>query len=223
MYIKMPLHCNELSSDLLVALNKEIINLRPDHPFRKEGTITVSTQNGYVIFQSEVGFYFRKMRIDVESEIRAEMCEPREYLCSVFEVDEGNDSVIEQLRERFQESHGIKMSRMIEDCVIRMYGKQLMLVKFPGCVLRHMLMPTGGFLRTGFSGMRKNLKQIQTLVQLGQIPDGDDSETIQSFIATEYKEQHYRTAESIHYNILREVVNKPNLGITLKPFALWDS
>jgi hypothetical protein len=219
----MPLLCNELSNDILVELNKRITLLPAEHPLRKEGNTSVVRHGDYAIFQSEVGLYFRRIQNDIESEIRKEMEEPRQYLCSVFEVDEGDPSVVEKLRIRFQESHGQKLARQIEDCLFTLNQKQLMLVKFPSSVLRHMLEPTGGFLRTGFSGLRGNLRQIPTLVQFCQVPSGDDSDLVKSAIVTEYKEQYYDSAKKVHYNILREVVNRPNLGITLKPFAVWDS
>ncbi len=219
----MPLLCDALSSDTLLELNKRIARLPAEHPLQKEGNTTIIQNGDYAIFQSEAGLYFRRIQSDLETEIRKEIDGQREYLCSVFEVDEGDPSVVEKLRIRFQESHGQKLARQIEDCVIMLHGKQLMLVKFPSSVLRHMLEPTGGFLRTGFSGLRGNLRQIPTLVQFCQIPSGDDSDFVKSVIATEYKEEHYHAAKSVHYNILREVVTRPNLGITLKPFAVWDS
>lgn len=219
----MPILCDELSNETLVNLNARIAKLSSEHPLRKEGNTVVVKDGDYVIFQSEAGFYFRRIVLDVESEIVKEIEGQREYLCSVFEVDAEDPSVVEKLRARFQESHGYKLARQIEDCLITIGGKQLMLVKFPSCVLRDMLEPTGGFLRTGFSGLRKNLREIPTLVQFCQVPSGEDSDFVKSAIVTEYKEEHYKSAKAVHYNILREVVNKPHLGITLHPFALWDS
>jgi hypothetical protein len=219
----MPILCDELSNETLLVLNKRIAKLPSEHPLRKEGNTIVTKYGDYVIFQSEAGLYFRRIVTNIEAEIRKEIDGQREYLCSVFEVDAGDPSVVEKLRVRFQESHGLKLARQIEDCVIQLGGKQLMLVKFPSSVLRHMLEPTGGFLRTGFSGLRGNLRQIPTLVQFCQVPSGDDGDFVKSAIVTEYKEEHYHSAKAVHYNILREVVTKPNLGITLYPFAVWDS
>lgn len=222
----MPLICKDLPSETVNALNAKIRKLSSDHPLHKDSAnsdLVVFQDGACAIFRTATGFYFRRIRHNLESEILAEMREKSEYLCSAFEVDSDDASVIQKLRDRFQENHGHKMVRMMDDHVLTVDGKQLLLVKFPSCVLRHLLMPSGGILKTGFSGIKSNLAQIPTLVRFGQIPDGDDSIQVNSIIVTQYKEHQYQAAQRIHYDILREVITRPNLGITLNSIAVWDS
>jgi hypothetical protein len=208
--------CEELPPETVAALNAKLQTLPADHPLRKESCV-VSKDGNCAIFRSS-GFYFRRIRHNLESEIVADMREGREYLCSVFEVDQDDPSVVQQLRDRFQEQHG-HMAAMIDDHVLTVDGKQLMLVKFPSCVVRDMLEPSGGLLKTGYRGSKASLMQIPTLVRFGQIPEDGNY----SMFVTEYKEHQYYAAKRIHYDILREVISRPNLGITLNPIALWDS
>ena len=223
----MPLLCDDLASVTVSALNALIKTLNPSNPLHKDWMnvdTTVFEEAGCAIFKSATGIYFRRIQSDIASEILADIREGREYLCSAFEVDKNDPTVIQKLRDRFQENHGQKMARMIDDCVISHGGKQLMLVKFPSCVVRHMLMSSGGLLKTGFSGKKENLAQIPTLVRFGQIPEsGENDDQIKSMIVTQYKENQYHAARSVHSDILREVLARPNLGITLSPFAVWDS
>lgn len=222
----MPLICDELSSETVTALYAKIQKLPEGHLLRKDavdGNLVVYKDGECAIFHSSAGFYFRRIRHDLESEIMADIRENRDYLCSAFEVDRDDPSVVQKLRERFQESHGHKMARMIDDHVMMHSEKQIMLVKFPSCVLRHMLTTSGGVLKTGFSGLRSNLAQIPTLVRFGQIPDDEEHAFVKSMIVTQYKDHQYLAAQRVHYDILREVIARPNIGITLNPVSLWDS
>ena len=223
---KMPLRCQELPVEIVAALSAKIKKLPLTHPLHKEsldGDLTIFTHNGYAIFHSAAGFYFRHIHDNLESEINAEISGSRGYLCSAFEIDTADQTVVHQLRDRFQENHGYKMARMIEHHIIPWNGKQLMLVKFPSCVIRHMLASSGGFLKTGFTGKRENLAKIPILVKLGQVPSGEGSDIVNSVIITEYKMEQYMAAMRIHNDILKEVMAHPHLGITLGPIAQWDS
>jgi hypothetical protein len=161
---------------------------------------------------------------DLETEILRHIRGSRNYHCTAFEVDADDPSVVEKLLDRFQEQHGVKLRNQMDWCVIHFQGKQLMLCKLPSCMLRHMLAPTGGLMKTLYKGPVESLQSIPTLVKLGVlsndfIVDG----RISSAIVTEYKEYHYEAVQRLHWDIVREVVARPHSGITLGPIAVWDA
>jgi hypothetical protein len=224
----MPLICDELSLTTVGALNRRIAKLPASHPLHKEcldGTVTTFKQNDVLVFHSAGGFYFEHMVTpDLETELMRHIRTPRDYHCTVFEVDSDDPSVVEKLLDRFQEQHGAKMRKMIDWCVIVFQGKQLMLCKLPACILRHMLAPTGGLMKTTYKGPIDSLKQIPTLVKLGILSnefvvDG----SVRSMLATEYKDYHYNTVTRLHWDVVREVIARPHLGITLGPVGVWDA
>lgn len=225
----MPLVCEDLSSSTLSALNRRIQRLSADHPLHKEcmdGNVRVFVQDNNLIFHSASGFFFEHMppNADLETEIAIAIKTPREYHCSAFEVDADNPAVVQMLRDRFVEQHGKKLASQIDDCVISFHGKRLMLVKFPSSVLRHMMAPTGGVLKTGFRGTIESLAQIPTLVRLGAVdPAYLEDGILNHMVATEYKEGYYPLVQRIHWDIVREVIARPHSGIALFPIACWDA
>lgn len=214
--------CPELAPETVLALNKKLTRLPELHPFKKDlekGDIQVWSEDGAAVFFSPIGFYYSRIVTDLESAIASELKSgQRDYLCSAFSID-GGDELVKQLRDRFQENHGVKMAHMIDHIVINFRGQRLMLVKLPSCVLRHMLAPSGGVLRTTFSGPAEHLKSIQVLEKMATIPE----DGMIGVLATEYKEHQYWLARGIHDALLREVVAKPGLGITLHKVCVWDS
>jgi hypothetical protein len=178
-----------------------------------------------LILHSAGGFYFEHMATpDLESELMKHIRSTRDYHCSAFEVDADDPSVVEKLLDRFQEQHGTKMRNMIDWCIITHEKKQLMLCKLPSCILRHMLAPTGGLLKTVYSGPITSLQTIPTLVKLGILSndfvvDGQ----VRSVLATEYKDYHYYAVQRLHWDVVREVIARPHSGITLGPVAVWDA
>jgi hypothetical protein len=218
----MSLVCEELATETVHALNKKLTRLPDNHPFKKDlekGNIQIWKDGDAAVFFSQLGFYFVRIATDLESAVAAELkTVQRDYLCSAFSID-GGDELVRQLLDRFQENHGAKMAKMIDHIVLTFRGQRLMLVKFPSCVVRHMLAPSGGVLRSEFSGPVESLKSIQVLEKMATLPE----EGKIGVFATEYKEHQYMLARSIHNALLREVVAKPGLGITLHRIAVWDS
>ncbi len=218
----MSLVCEELSPETVHALNKKLARLPDNHPFKKDlekGNIQIWKNGDAAVFFSALGFYFVRIITDLESAVAAELkTVQRDYLCSAFSID-GGDELVRQLLDRFQENHGVKMARMIDHIVLTFRGQRLMLVKFPSCVVRHMLAPSGGVLRSEFSGPVESLKSIQVLEKMATIPE----EGKIGVLGTEYKEHQYMLALGIHNALLREVIAKPGLGITLHRITVWDS
>jgi hypothetical protein len=218
----MPLHCQILSRDTVSKINQEILKLPITNPLHKEsmdGDITVVEKNGCAIYHSAAGFYFNRIIHNLEDAIIQDIRNPREYLCSAFEIQTGDNSVRDKLLKRFQEKYGKKYFNMIDYQCLNYNDKNLMLVKFPSCIVRQMLSPTGGNMRTVISGPRGSLEQIPTLVRLGNI---GDQERPTSVFVTQYGPNMLKEVNQIHYDILREVLTKPNMGITVMPFMVWD-
>jgi hypothetical protein len=224
----MPLVCDELSHTTLSALNARVLRLPDANPLRKEcvdGAVQVFKQHDVLVLHSAGGFYFEHMAVpDIETELARHIRSPRNYHCTAFEVDRDDPSVVEKLLDRFQEQHGLTMRNMIDWCIVKHGGKDLMLCKLPPCILRHMLAPTGGLMKTGYNGPADKLGAIPTLAKLGVlsndfIVDG----AIKSMLATEYKDFHYNAVQRLHWDIVREVIARPHSGITLGPVAQWDA
>lgn len=224
----MPLVCNLLDHGVLSRLNALVLSLNTNNPLRKEcvdGDVRVFVNGQYLVLHSAGGFYFEHMiTTDLESELARHINAPRKYHCTAFEVDDDDPSVVTKLLDRFQEQHGLKMRNMIDWCVIKFNNKELMLCKLPPCLLRHMLAPTGGLMKTGYSGPATALANIPTLAKLGVlssefIVDG----RISSMFVTEYKEVHYNSVQRLHWDIVREVIARPYSGISLSPVAVWDA
>lgn len=209
----MSLVCADLPQDNVRELNR----------VWTKGPVEVFESNRCAVFVRNNEFYFRRIATDLESEIRADnMDRNREYLCTVFEVDRDDPTVVDKLRTRFVEVHGQKLARTIDDCVVQHKGKTLMIVKFPAGVVRHMLASSGGgLLQTCIHGSRSALAQLPTLVKFNKVPAEEDA--TRTMFVTQYNDGQYLAAQNIHCDILREVLARPHLGITLSPFMAWDS
>ena len=102
---------------------------------------------------------------------------------------------------------------MIDHHCMNYKGSTLMLVKFPSCVLSQLLAASGGILKTVLTGKADSLTQLPTLVKFGTVKEV--SGRTSSVFATEYKSGMLPYVTNLHYEILREVLSKPNLGITI--------
>jgi hypothetical protein len=231
----MPLLSSFVPHDVLLALNRRVLGLPVDHPLRAEcmeGNVIlgrIDTAEGAVaVFQSAKGIYFERLNAGAASldhELLKIVGLPRAYHCTAFEVDHDDPSVVQKLLDRFQEQHGAKLAQQIEHCVVPFESKQLMLVKLPPTVLRHMLAPSGGVLKTRFSGSLDALRRLPTLVRFGVLTDAFETDgRVTSMVATQYSEAHYDTVQKIHWDLVREVLAVPHSGITLgTPLAQWDA
>jgi hypothetical protein len=224
----MPLVCDALPYDKLSALNARVTRLPETNPLRKEcvdGEVRVFVQNDVLVLHSAGGFYFEHMAVpDVESELARHIRTPRAYHCTAFEVDGDDPSVVEKLLDRFQEQHGAAMRRMIDWCVVQFAGKELMLCKLPACLLRHMLAPTGGLMKTEYRGPIDTLSKVPTLVKLGVLSnDFVVDGRVASMLVTEYRPEHYKAVQRLHWDVVREVIARPHSGICIGPIAAWDS
>ena len=219
----MPLHCNNLPKEIVSKLVHEIQTLPITHPLHKEildGDLTVYEQNGYAVYHSAGGFYFHRILTTLEETIRKDIWQQREYLCTVFEILYPLEENIQKLIDNFQAIYGAKYVKMIDRHLTEYNGKHLLLVKLPSCVVRRMLASGGGTMRTGVTGPTKSLKQIPTLVQLGQIDETKERAT--SMFVTQYGKDSFRDVTTIHQTLLREVCERPNLALTIHPYMIWD-
>jgi len=219
----MPLVCDALAYDVLAELNRLLLAQPLSHPLRKEsvdGTVTVSVEGPVLLFHSAAGYSFRRLKGDVEATLRADITEPRDSLCSTFEVDD--DALVPTLLERFQERHGVKMARQMDHHVFTSGGRKRIIVKLPTCMVRHMLAPTGGLMKTVVSGPVASLRAVPMVARYGSLPT-EDSDKYTSVIVTEYKEDMYPMVLNFHYAIVKEVMAAGPLGISVGPIAQWDS
>ena len=219
----MPLVSPNLAKDVLTAINHEITKLNVAHPLRKEtmdGDVSVLEDNGVAVYHSAAGFYFQRIRTNFVETLYEDIRTYRKYLCSAFEMDLNDPSVEGKLLNRFQEFYGQKYSKMLDSHRMIHKGISVLLVKIPSCVLRLMMAPSGGIMKTIVTGSTESLKQLPTLVKMGNIQESKDR--VSSVFVTEYKKDMYQTVNQIHYDLVREVLAKPNLGITVDPFAVWD-
>lgn len=230
----MPLVCDELAPETVAALNRKIFALPEEHPLKRESAdcdMTITQIEDVAVYKSKAGFYFSRIAHNLESTLMADIRGKREYLCTMFVVDEPDgpegpapltgDEAVQKLKERFLETHGERLYNQIDFFDFYHRGARLLLVKLPSSVLRHMLAPTGGFLTTTFSGPVDKLATIPTLVKLvTEMPERDGQRAV---IVTKYTEGLYHKAAGLHWDIVREVIKRPHSGIYLGPIAVWDS
>jgi hypothetical protein len=178
-----------------------------------------------LVFISRRGLFFERRQADetVETTIHR-MFEAKEQvgLVTPFVVDADDPSVVDKLLTRFQESYGQKLARTLDYHIYFYDSKKLMLVKFSPSVLRFTMSPSGGTLKTMYKGSIESLKQIPTLAKFVSSTAAIEDNTPALF-ATQYSEGSFHIVQRIHYDILREVITRPNLGICLGPIAVWDA
>ena len=228
----MPLFCSELPTSVVRDLTRAVMALGADAPLfndcrNEEVHVSRSPCGGIVLFSAgKRGFYFERCdpTDDLAKAVLAAIQTPRHYHCSTFVIDEEDPSVTSKLLDRFQEQHGVKLAAKIDHFVTAHEGKQVMHVKFPACVLRHMMAPTGGLMKTGFSGPLGALQRLPTLVRLGALSSAVEVDgRVKSMVATEYPAEYYMAVQRIHWDLVREVIAMKGGGVCLGPVAVWDA
>jgi hypothetical protein len=190
------------------------------------GQVLIDPANPNVmVFMSRRGLYFERRHTDepIETTIRR-MFESTEQagIVTPFVIDADDTTVVDKLLVRFQESYGQKLAKTIDYHIYDYDSKKLMLVKFSPTVLRFTMAPSGGTLKTMYKGPIEGLKQIPTLHKFvsgnADIEDGK-----KAIFATQYSEGSLPIVQRIHYDILREVITRPGLGLCIGPIAVWDA
>jgi hypothetical protein len=220
----MPIVCKELSPDTLDSIHRRLERAPPSHPLRTDsldGTVTVWSHKGFLIYHSASGYYFQRIVTDVETTLLEDVSTDRSALCTSYHIlDEGQSSeLVKKLHDRYTELHGEK-ARMIESVVVPHNDKLFALFKLPAFVVRHMMAPSGGQLRTTFSGKLPILRQIPILAQFKCVPETGDS-LFGSSLVTSYTAGYYEPARALHWGLVQQVIQRPNSGITLKDVGLW--
>jgi len=218
---KMPLICQSLSHEEMTNVNHKLMSLSDTHPLKLEtttGDVTVTEENGKVIFQSTTGFYFRSGT--PFQAIIDDIHTPRHYMCTAFELA-ADTTIPERIHARFQENIGKAYADAIETTMIERNDKQIMLLKLPIIALQHLLADKGGVLKTAFSGPTDTLRTIPTLARFIDFPK--TNEYTSSVFATQYPAGDYDKVRAIHGAIIRELIKQPNSGICLKWIARWEA
>jgi hypothetical protein len=188
-------------------------------------TIVYDEAAQVAVFQSAEGFYFRRGPLDAA--VRTELTtESRDYLCSPFELTvnpkEGKADP-NPLLQRFEDKYGRK-ARQIDTHLFVHNGTTLLLALFPSSVVREMMAPHGGLLKTVFKGSTQDLRHIPALQHFLNFPDEDTY--VESVFATRYEKGNYEAVRALHYQIVKDVIEiKRDRGgpIALGPIAQWDA
>jgi hypothetical protein len=163
----------------------------------------------------------------LDASVRAELTtESRDYLCSPFELTvnpkEGKANPA-PLLQRFEDLYGRK-ARQIDTHLFVHNGTTLLLALFPSSVVREMMAPHGGLLKTVFKGSTQDLRHIPALQHFLNFPDEDTY--VESVFATRYEKGNYEAVRALHYQIVKDVIEvKRDRGgpISLGPIAQWDA
>lgn len=220
----MPIICKEISNDTLDSVYRRLERAPPSHPLRKDsldGTVTCWSHKGYLIYHSTSGFYFQRIVDDIATTLVEDLSAERNALCTSYQIlDESqSDELVKKLKDRYTELHGSHVI-MIETVVVSHDNKLFALFKLPAFVVRHMMAPSGGQLRTTFSGKLPMLRKIPILQQFKCVPETGDSQ-FGSSLVTSYSAGYYEPARALHWGLVQQVIQRPNSGITLKMVGLW--
>jgi hypothetical protein len=222
----MPIRCTAASSTQLDEWNRLFAALPESHPLKAEGgDVVESCDEGVTVFQFSKGFFFR--RGDADAAVRAECAaSQRECLCSPFELlanprDGKADPT--PLLQRFEDLYG-RRAKQIDTHLFSHNGVTLLLALFPSNIVREMMAPHGGILKTVFKGNTRDLRRIPALQHFLHFPDEDAD--VESVFATQYDKGNYEAVRALHYQIVKDVIEiKRDRGgpITLGPIGQWDA
>jgi len=196
------------------------------HPFYDE-TVTIHYDVGkqVTVFQIAEGFYFRRGSLD--DAVAAELATTnREYYCSPFELlFNHRDGVADPapLLQRFEDLYG-RRAQQIDTHIFPFKETTLLLALFPSNIVREMMAPHGGLLKTVFKGNTRDLRHIPALQEFLHFPDEDVD--VASIFATKYEAGNYEAVRALHYQIVKEVIElKRDRGgpVSIGPIAQWDS
>ena len=228
----MPIQCKDADATQLEEWNRLFAALRPTHPLKEGGSsssnrvvVLYDKDAGVAVFQTDKGFYFRRGELDAA--VKAEFsASHRDYLCSPFELTvnprEGKADPA-PLLQRFADLYG-KKARQIDTHLFSHNGASILLALFPSSVVREMMAPHGGMLKTVFKGNTRDLRRIPALHEFLHFPDEDVD--VESVFATRYEKGGFDAVRALHYQIVKEVIEiKRDRGgaLTLGPIAQWDA
>lgn len=211
--------CASVPAETIQQWTQQIKDLPVASTLRQEfaqGDITITEEDGVVVFRSVRGFTFR--RGSLEEAVQAECKQlQRETMCSTFELV--LPDAADKLRIRFQEVYG-KRSRQIDTHVTSLDGVDIMLALLPSSVVKETMRKQGGELRTIIRGNTSQLRKISMLCHFVNIPETD--EDVKTIFATRYQEGQYHECRAVHWRIAEQVALLPHAGICLEGVAEWD-
>jgi hypothetical protein len=219
----MPIFCEPLAAETLRALNQAVNDLPPEHHLRKDSeagivSIVYDQSKNVTVFHGKSGFYFR--RGPVVDAIKSDINNGRGLICTAYEL--ADTSAAASVIASFEEKFGTKNAKKIDIYTTEFNNRRFLLAKFPANVVKQLFETQGGTMKTGFKGPRDNLLKIPMLDKYFEFKETTEL-TVSSVFATQYEKGNYDYVKSVHYQLLQEVVNHPNLGITLSPLAEWTS
>ncbi len=144
------------------------------------------------------------------------------YMPVAYELTSTADirSARKEILDRYVGIVGATAAAKIDWLIFERHGKTLLLLRLPREVVGTLYGNQGGTLTTRVHGSAGSLRGITTLRPI--VPeDAADTEEIHRAFAIQYGRDAYQQAAAAHASILREVISKPNLGISVGPFAVW--
>lgn len=220
----MPIFCEPLAAETLLALNQAVKDLPAEHHLRKDSeagivSIVYDQKEDVTIFHGQSGFYFR--RGPVVDAIKADINNGRGLICTAYELAD-DPTLPAKIKQTFEERFGVKNARKIDTYQTEFNNRKFLLAKFPSHVIKHLFEIQGGTLLTGFKGPRDSLLKIPLLAEYFEFKETEEAQVSSAFV-TQYEKGNYEHVIKAHHRLLEEVINRPNLGITISPFAQWSS
>lgn len=200
--------------------------LETPNPFSDYESVEVLSHSAGLVFSlddGKRGYSFCRNIWGVENDVEIFQCflqDPIQtlYMPVVYEV--ANVSAIETLLANYVGIVGADVASKIDWISYKPADKTLLILRLPREAVAALYAKQGGTLTTRVRGSAGSLRQIATLRPI--VPeDAGDHEVVHRAFAIQYGRDAYEQAQAAHVSVLREVIAKPDLGISLGPLAVW--
>lgn len=195
-------------------------------PFKECEVVEVIPKDDVLIFKYDSKFsfyhYLNTNEKDIVQTMNAYLSDKYAHICSYtsYEINSLSQDIELKIRNEFAKKYGVYFANKIDIIKFSHEHQYYAIVKLPFSVVRELMKPTNGTLMTVFKGTAGNLQKIPSL-QSEIESDINDSEKVHKIFTTKYNDGNYTDVQSIHYNIVNEVICRPNLGICIGPIASW--
>jgi hypothetical protein len=207
------------------ALLRDLTDLlnRVPNPFSDRNSVEVlSHPEGLVFLVDEITYSFCKNTWGAENDVslfRYFLQDPIQSLYMPVAYEVNSVDVIQEILNNYAGIVGSAAAK-IDWISYKIAGKTLLLLRLPREAVATLYAKEGGTLTTRVKGTVGALRQVVTLRPI--IPeDAADEDEIHRAFAIQYGKDAYDQAKAAHASILREVISKPDLGISLGPLAVW--
>jgi hypothetical protein len=203
----------------------DLLNSIPN-PFSDRSSVEVLSHPSGLVFSlddGKAGYSFCKNTWGAENDVevfRNFLQDPIQSLYMPVAYEVAEVSAIDTILANYVGIVGTVVATKIDWISYKPAGKTLLILKLPREAVATLYAKQGGTLTTRVKGTAASLRQIATLRPI--VPEeAADDEVIYRAFAIQYGRDAYEQAMAAHASVLREVVAKPNLGISLGPLAVW--